>query len=46
MTLLGLYYDEETGNYKKGSITGKKQEASKMGVTLAKRLQEMCRKDG
>lgn len=46
MTLLGLYYDEETGNYKKGSITGKKQEASKIGVTLAKQLQEMCRKDG
>ena len=46
MTLLGLYYDEETGSYQKGSITGKKQDAGKMGVTLAKQLQELCRKDG
>lgn len=46
MTLLGLYYDEKTGNYKKGSITGKKQDAGKIGITLAKQLQELCRKDG
>ena len=46
MTLLGLYYDEETGTYQKGSITGKKQEAAQMGVTLAKQLQDLCRKDG
>ncbi len=46
MTLLGLYYDENTGNYKKGSIKGAKQEAESLGIALAKQLQEACRKDG
>ena len=46
MTLLGLYYDESTGNYKKGSIKGAKQEAESLGIALAKQLQEACRKDG
>ena len=46
MTLLGLYYDENTGNHKKGSIKGAKQEAESLGIALAKQLQEACRKDG
>ena len=46
MTLMGLYYEEDTGNYKKGSIKGAKQEAENLGIALAKQLREACRKDG
>lgn len=45
MTLLGLFYQEDTGRYEKGSITGEKQEAESLGVALAKQLKEQCRKE-
>lgn len=44
LSLLGLYYEEETENYKKGRITGKKRDAEALGIALAKQLQEACRK--
>ena len=43
LTLLGLYYEEETGNYKKGRVTGKTAEAEMLGIALAQRLRETCR---
>ena len=36
--LRGLYYQEETGTYIKGSIEGKKQEGESLGISLAKKL--------
>lgn len=45
MTLLGLFYDEDTGNYEKGSITGNKENAESLGIALAKQLQESCGQD-
>lgn len=44
ITLLGLYYEESTGNYKKGQITGKTKDAEKLGIALAQKLQEACRR--
>lgn len=46
LTILGLYYEETTGNYRKGKITGKTAEAEKLGVSLAKQLREQCRNEG
>lgn len=43
MTLLGLYYEESTGAYKKGTITGKAEEAESLGVSLAEQLRRSCR---
>ncbi len=43
LTLLGLYYEEETGKYKKGRITGEKQKAETLGIALAKELLQACR---
>ena len=40
MTLLGLYYEEETGNYQKGRMTGKKEDAESLGIALARKLRE------
>lgn len=45
MTVLGLYYEETTGNYIKGEITGKVTEAEDLGISLAKQLKEKCRKE-
>lgn len=42
MTLLGLYYEEETGNYQKGRMTGKKEDAESLGIALARKLRETC----
>lgn len=36
--LLGLYYEEATGNYRKGSIDGSAEEAAELGIRLARRL--------
>ena len=41
--LRGLYYIEETGAYKKGSIRGNRRDAEKLGITLAKELQKSCK---
>ena len=41
--LRGLYYIEETGAYKKGSIRGNRRDAEKLGIALAKELQESCK---
>lgn len=41
--LRGLYYIEETGAYKKGSIRGNRKDAEKLGIALAKELQESCK---
>ena len=43
--LTGLYYEEETGAYKKGSLEGTREEAEELGVRLAKKLREECRKE-
>lgn len=38
--LLGLYYDEKTGNYKKGSMEGSVEEAEELGICLAEKLKK------
>ena len=45
IVLTGLYYEEETGAYKKGSLEGTREEAEVLGVRLAKKLREECRKE-
>ena len=45
IVLTGLYYEEETGAYKKGSLEGTREEAEELGVRLAKKLREECRKE-
>lgn len=40
ITIRGLYYDEETGNYTKGSIAGDVKKAEELGISLAKQLKE------
>ncbi len=46
ITLMGLYYEEATGNYRKGILTGKCSQAEEIGCTLAKELREKCKKEG
>ena len=43
LVLLGLYYDEDTGAYKKGRIEGNPRDARSLGISLARRLREECR---
>ncbi|MGN0251383.1 MAG: hydroxymethylbilane synthase [Oliverpabstia sp.] len=38
--LMGLYYDESTGTYCKGSLEGTVSEAETLGIRLAKQLKE------
>ena len=38
--LLGLYYEEETGKYKKGSMEGPVEEAEALGIRLAEKLKK------
>lgn len=38
--LRGLYYEEQTGAYRKGSIRGTVFEAEELGISLAKQLKE------
>ncbi len=38
--LRGLYYDENTGNYEKGTKRGSVEKAEELGISLAKELQE------
>lgn len=38
--LLGLYYEESTGKYKKGSLSGSVEEAEELGIRLAKNLKK------
>lgn len=38
--LTGLYYQENTGKYKKGSLDGTVQEAEELGVRLAEKLKK------
>ncbi len=45
ITLLGLYYDPDTGRYRKGRIRGRKQEAEALGIALAKQLQKQVREE-
>ena len=44
MTLTGLYYDPDTGEYLKGSIKGEKKDGENLGIELARRLRKECRK--
>lgn len=44
LSLMGLYYDPETGGYKKGTIQGKAENASELGITLAGQLRDAYRK--
>ncbi|MDO4453843.1 MAG: hydroxymethylbilane synthase [Eubacteriales bacterium] len=46
MTLMGLYYDEATGNHTKGTLTGKCSQAEEIGCRLAEKLKEECKKEG
>lgn len=46
LVLLGLYYDQESGGYKKGSARGSIKDAEELGVTLARQLKEEYRKEG
>lgn len=46
MHLTGLYYDEKTGNYRKGSLDGERKDADSMGKNLADRLKEECENEG
>ena len=41
ITLLGLYYDEKTGDYRKGRKKGKRAGAEALGIALAKELAGM-----
>lgn len=43
--LLGLYYDEETGKYKRGSKKGSASMAEELGISLARELREACQKE-
>ena len=45
LTLLGLYYDEETGKYKRGSKKGSVSMAEELGISLARELREACQKE-
>lgn len=38
--LSGLYYEESTGKYKKGSLDGSVEEAEELGIRLAKKLKK------
>lgn len=44
--LRGLYYREEDGSYRKGSIRGSVSEAEALGIALAKQLKNECGKGG
>lgn len=44
LNLMGLYYDPETGGYKKGSIQGNAENARELGITLAGQLRDAYRK--
>lgn len=41
--LRGLYYNEETGNWFKDSIRGKREDAEALGIALAKQMKESDR---
>lgn len=40
LVLLGLYYDEESGGYLKGSLSGKRTDAEEIGKALALKLRK------
>lgn len=40
LTLLGLYYEKETGTYTKGTKTGGRDQAEELGEALARELRE------
>lgn len=42
--LRGLYYDEETRRYKKGTMKMNRTKAEELGISLAQKLKEECRK--
>ena len=41
--LQGLYYNEETGNWFRDSILGNREDAEKLGITLAEKMKESDR---
>ena len=45
LNLLGLYYDEETGKYKRGSKKGSVSMAEELGISLARELRGACQKE-
>ena len=42
---MGLYYDEETGGYKKGTVKGNPERAESLGRDLAIKLRQDYRKE-
>ncbi len=45
LVLNGLYYEEASGKYLKGSIEGEVQQAEQLGIKLAERLRKECHND-
>lgn len=45
LLLMGLYYEETTGKYRKGRKTGKVSQAEELGISLAKELKDACRRE-
>ena len=45
LLLMGLYYDEETGGYKKGTVKGNPERAESLGRDLAIKLRQDYRKE-
>lgn len=45
LLLRGLYYNEETGHYKKGQAEGPASQAEQLGEALARQLKEACDKE-
>lgn len=43
ISIRGLYYDEETGNYEKGTVTGSVKDAEALGISLAQSLRATCK---
>lgn len=43
ITIRGLYYEETTGKYIKGSIAGNVKDAEDLGISLAEELRNRCR---
>lgn len=45
LLLRGLYYNEEDGSWMKGRARGKMEDAEQLGRSLARELQDLCKKE-
>ncbi|MCI8549827.1 MAG: hydroxymethylbilane synthase [Lachnospiraceae bacterium] len=46
LRLRGLYYEEKTGRFITGEMTGAKEEGEALGISLARKLQEKMKESG